>query len=237
MNIAIIDDEWVFVQSLRKEVVKICAKNKIAYKIDTFNTAQNIAEIYTNYNLIFLDIDMPEIDGITALNIINKTGDRKEFPYIVFVTSKDNLVYEALKQFPYTFIRKTDLNDTLKSCICNIYEKLTQKKPKYFIRDGRKVINVYIKDIVYIEKIKNYVWFHTLNGDYKERTTIEEKFMDLSSQNFVKTHIGFLVNLKYVFEISPKFVILDNGEKVPLSKKYYNDVHNKYYESLVIDDD
>lgn len=237
MNIAIIDDERVFVERLKNDIAKICTNNAMIYSIDTFNTAENIALIYNNYNLIFLDIDMPNIDGITALNIINKSSGRKEAPYVAFVTSKENLVFKALKEFPYTFIRKTDLDNMLEACLCNIYEKLNQKKMTYSIRDGRKIINVYIKDIIYIEKIKNYVWFHTLYGNYKERSTIEEKFMDLSSQNFVRTHIGFLVNLKYVFEISPKCVALDNGENVPISPKYYNYVHDKYYESLVIEND
>ena len=65
----------------------------------------------------------------------------------------------------------------------------------------------------------------------------KEKFADLMSQNFVRTHIGCLVNLDYIFEVTPNSVLLDNGESVVLSRKYYNEVNNRYYESLVVDDD
>ncbi len=237
MNIAIIDDEQTFVENLKSDVINICNKMEFEYDIDTFNNAINIMSIYRNYHLILLDIDMPITDGITALKEINKSYNPKEFPYIAFVTSKENLVYEALKEFPYTFIRKKDINRVLEDCICKIYEKINQKRQKYTIKNGRNLITVYTKDIIYIEKIQNYVWFHTVNGVYKERTTIEEKFADLVSQNFVRTHIGCLVNLRYVFEIEQKSVLLDNGDRVPLSRKYYSDVNNKYYESLVVDDD
>ena len=140
-------------------------------------------------------------------------------------------------EFHYTFIRKKDINGLLENCICNIYEKTNPKKQKYTIKCGRNLVNVFIKDIIYIDKIKNYVWFHTVNGTYKERATIEEKFADLMSQNFVRTHIGCLVNLDYIFEVTPNSVLLDNGESVVLSRKYYNEVNNRYYESLVVDDD
>lgn len=116
-------------------------------------------------------------------------------------------------------------------------KKQILKKQKYTIKCGRNLVNVFIKDIIYIDKIKNYVWFHTVNGTYKERATIEEKFADLMSQNFVRTHIGCLVNLDYIFEVTPNSVLLDNGESVVLSRKYYNEVNNRYYESLVVDDD
>lgn len=237
MNIAIIDDEQFFAEILKNNILRICSNNEIECEIDIFNTAINIVYIYTDYHLIFLDIDMPNVDGITALKEINKIENRKEFPYVAFVTSKENLVYEALRHFPYTFIRKSNVDGILEDCICNIYEKTNQKKQKYTIKCGRSLITVFIKDIMYIEKIKNYVWFHTVNGTYKERTTIEEKISDLASQYFVRTQIGYVVNLKYVFEISQNFVTLDNGEQIPLSKKYYNDVNNKYYESLVVEDD
>ena len=209
MDIAIIDDEQVFLEIFKSDVIKICNDNDIECYIDTFNSARNIMEIYKNYHLIFLDIDMPGTDGITALREINKIYNPKEFPYIAFVTSKENLIYEALKEFPYTFIRKKDINGLLENCICNIYEKTNPKKQKYTIKCGRNLVNVFIKDIIYIDKIKN----------------------------FVRTHIGCLVNLDYIFEVTPNSVLLDNGESVVLSRKYYNEVNNRYYESLVVDDD
>lgn len=237
MNIAIIDDEQAFLENFKSDVIKICNNIGIDYNIDTFNNARNIMNIYRNYHLIFLDIDMPVTDGITALKEMNKAYVKKEFPYVAFVTSKENLVYKALKEFPYTFIRKKDIDTILEDCICKIYEKINHKKQKYTIKNGRNLVTVFIKDIMYIEKIKNYVWFYTVKGEYKERSTIEETIANLPSQNFVRTHIGGLVNLDYIFEIGQDFVLLDNGKKIVLSKRYYNEVNNKYYESLVVDDD
>ena len=72
MDIAIIDDEQVFLEIFKSDVIKICNDNDIECYIDTFNSARNIMEIYKNYHLIFLDIDMPGTDGITALREINK---------------------------------------------------------------------------------------------------------------------------------------------------------------------
>lgn len=70
---------------------------------------------------------MPGTDGITALREINKIYNPKEFPYIAFVTSKENLIYEALKEFPYTFIRKKILMGFLRIVSAIFMKKLILK--------------------------------------------------------------------------------------------------------------
>lgn len=75
MDIAIIDDEQVFLEIFKSDVIKICNDNDIECYIDTFNSARNIMEIYKNYHLIFLDIDMPGTDGITALRAVEVAGE------------------------------------------------------------------------------------------------------------------------------------------------------------------
>lgn len=137
MDIAIIDDEQVFLEIFKSDVIKICNDNDIECYIDTFNSARNIMEIYKNYHLIFLDIDMPGTDGITALREINKIYNPKEFPYIAFVTSKENLIYEALKEFPYTFIRKKILMGFLR-IVSAIFMKKQILKTKIYDKMRKK---------------------------------------------------------------------------------------------------
>ena len=95
-RIAICDDEREFGNKLSEEVKTICKKNSIEYKSDIFTDGLSLMDNYEKYHLIFLDIEMPLIDGISVAEHLNnkRTND---IPYVVFVTGRDNLVFKALK--------------------------------------------------------------------------------------------------------------------------------------------
>ena len=78
-----------------------------------------------------------------------------------------------------------------------------------------------------------YIIFHTENTQYRERNTIEERAIQLLSKGFVRPHIGYLINVRYIDEIMPQTVRLIDGTLIPLSKKYRKEVKQKFYEWVV----
>ena len=106
LKIAVVDDEIVFVESLINKITAVCEKLNLKFKIDKYSNGFDILENYSKYHLIFLDIEMPSIDGIATAKRINELKSSAEIPFIVYVTSHDELVFDALKSFPYSFIRK-----------------------------------------------------------------------------------------------------------------------------------
>lgn len=235
MNIAVVDDCKRFVDEFCTIIKNYCEKNNIKYKIDAFYDGYSILENYGKYDLIFLDIEMPLIDGIEIAEKTNelKRKDNSETPYIVFVTNKDNLVFTALKQFPYTFIRKGHFDEDIEKCIVDINKKLNLRVAKYPVKIGRSKMFLNPEKILYIEKDKNYVLFNTADRQYRERGTIEDKLKDLAYYGFIRTHVGYLVNLKYVSEVSASEIILNNKSKIPISKSYRQSVKEKYFDWVV----
>lgn len=233
LKIAICDDENIFLNEYKTIIEKICTENLIKCTIDTLNNGYTAIDNYNKYDLILLDIDMPHLDGISAAEQINKLKGHLDIPYIVFVTSKDNLVFNALKQFPYSFIRKNHFSEDIEKCILSINNKLSDKVIKYPIKAGRNTIFLNPNDIIYIEKDKNYVIFHTKYDEYRERSNIDEKLKDLASSNFIRTHIGYLVNLTYIEEIANTEVTLLDGTKIPVSKSYKQSVKDIYFDWMV----
>lgn len=233
LNIAIVDDDNVYLQALRDYVANISNKKNISVDITVTDDYNSIfeSELYKHNDVILLDIVMPNMNGIEIASKINSLKGNSDKPYIIFVTNRDGLVFNALKQQPYSFVRKSHIND-LDLCLLNIYSKLSLDDV-YIIKSGTKIDRIAIKNIQYIEKSKNYVIFHTETGDYRERSTIEQKANDLLKYSFVRPHIGYLINNKYIDEISPKTVKLLNGIEIPLSKKYKKELKNKYYEWIV----
>lgn len=233
MNIAVVDDSISFVDDFCDKIERICENYNIDCGIDKLYDGYSIVENYNNFDLIFLDIEMPNIDGIEVSRQVNELKGENDTPFIVFVTNKDNLVFNALKQYPYSFIRKTHFDEDIEQCLVNVNNKLREKPIKYPVKDGRITKHFNPKDIMYIEKEKNYVVFHVKDRLYKERSKIDEKLYDLSEFGFVRTHIGYLVNMSYVAEMTNTEFTLYNGTKIPISKTYKNETKEKYFDWMV----
>ena len=80
-----------------------------------------------------------------------------------------------------------------------------------------------------MEKIKNYVVYHTKNQEYKVRSDMNTEFKNIAEYGFIRPHIGYAVNNKYVEYISTDCVLLQNDINIPLNKKYRDDVKKKYF--------
>ena len=220
-RIAICDDEKVFSDKLNKMIKTICDQNNIDYKSDVYFDGLSLIENYEKYHLIFLDIEMPLIDGISVAEHLNnkRTSD---IPYVVFVTGRDNLVFKALKSYPYSFIRKTDIEDELSDCIVKVYNKIQSVNNTITIHSGRSDIIINTDEIIYLEKNKNYVVYHTTSQDYTVRSTIDQEYEKLKGYGFLRSHIGFVVNSEFVVSLSVDKIRLKNDIYIPINKKYKN---------------
>ena len=173
LKIAVVDDEIVFVESLINKITAVCKKINLEFKIDKYSNGFDILENYSKYHLIFLDIEMPSIDGIATAKRINELKGSAEIPFIVYVTSHDELVFDALKSFPYSFIRKSKIESDLYECINRINNSFEELHKTIVLHTERKDIPIVIGDIIYLEKIKNYVVYHTRNQEYKVRSDMK----------------------------------------------------------------
>lgn len=229
MNVLLVDDEINYLNELKEYLTQKCDKDNIELNIDTVSQPRLLLEkdIIKLYDVIFLDIAMPELSGIDLASIINERKGNSDKPYIVFVTKKDDLVFEALKVFPYSFVRKSAIED-LMPCLLRINDRILNNKIHVF-KDGRKTIRVFLKDIIYLEKKNNYVLIHTQSDVYKERSDMSTKIKELSGNGFIRSHIGYIVNVDYIEEILFDSVKLVTGDTVPLSQRYRKDFNKKYY--------
>ena len=175
---------------------------------------------------------MPSIDGIATAKRINELNGSAEIPFIVYVTSHDELVFDALKSFPYSFIRKSKIESDLYECINRINNSFEELHKSIVLHTERKDIPIVIGDIIYLEKIKNYVVYHTKNQEYKVRSDMNTEFKNIAEYGFIRPHIGYAVNNKYVEYISADCILLQNDINIPLNKKYRDDVKKKYFKWL-----
>lgn len=233
LNFAIVDDDKVFSQNLQKYITDFCKKEGINSSVsitdpESLFLGEGAPFIY---DLILLDIEMPEINGIELAHKLNSIKPVDGTPYIVFVTAQDNLVFDALQTFPYSFVRKSNIQE-IENCIRNLDAKL-RSTPTYAIKAGREIKITEIKNIIYLEKQGNYTAFVTVAGTFQERSSIEEKHKELKDFGFIRPHIGALVNAAHITEFTSSTITLSNKKKVSISRNYKHLVKEEFNEWLV----
>lgn len=229
LKIAVVDDDIAFVNKLSNIITKTCNQTEIEYSLQKYSNGMDILSNYAQFHLIFLDIEMPFCNGIETAEKINKLKGNSQIPLFVFVTSHDELVFEALKSYPYTFIRKSKMETDIVECIKLINDSLKIDNKTILLHAGRKDVAVNVDDIIFLDKINNYVIFHTENGDYKVRSNINKEFKKICDFGFVRPHIGYVVNNKYIQYIASDSILLKNNFSIPLNKKYKDTVKNEFF--------
>lgn len=232
MNIWIIDDDVVFLDSLEEYVEQIGREFSVEMNIKTEKSTETLDYgACMKADVILLDIDMPGESGIDFAKRLKEKAGYSERPYLIFVTGHDSMVFDALKTMPYSFVRKSELG-LLTSCLRHIAE-LLKNENCYIIHYGRETVTLKVNEIVYLEKDKNYVVFHTLEGVYRERAQMDDKHHDLAMFGFIRIHIGGLVNPNYISRFRQDTVVLSNGRELSVSRKYRTTAKNSFYDWMM----
>ena len=150
LEITILDEEEIFVKLIQKKVLEVLWHLHVESKIYTFTDSVEMLHETTrhHFNLLFLDIDMPNIIG---LDIARKLRMKNIETEVIFVTNKDELVYDTFQYGPFRFIQKSRFDSEIEEALQNFVKKLNHEKVSIFLstKNGKKPVKVL--DIMYIE--------------------------------------------------------------------------------------
>ncbi|MCM1508376.1 MAG: LytTR family DNA-binding domain-containing protein [Ruminococcus flavefaciens] len=223
IRIGIVDDEKIILDSICETVDNILMKYNVEYKICKFTDGKSLIREYLkhNFDLILLDIDMPNITGI---DVARKLRSHDDTVGIIFVTNKDDLVYESIKYGPFRFIKKSQFDIEISEAIEKYLQKRAKRKESiiFSTENGKKAIIV--SNIEYIEVRSHKLTVHTKSGILEANGNLKDIELNVAQYGFIRIHQSYLVNFKFIDVIRQNSVVLDNGNSLPLSRRRYNDV-------------
>ncbi len=185
-------------------------------------------------DLLFLDIQMPELTGLEFSKIVNP--DTR----IVFTTAfgqyaldgyKVNALDYLLKPISYVDFLATahKAHNTFELSNPNKEEehRVTAPPDSLFIKSDHKIVRIPYKDILYIEGLKDYVKIYLKGKDRALLTLTSMKALEvfLTSEYFLRTHRSYIVNMNAVEQIERGQIIV-NGKAIPVSEGYKESVAN-----------
>lgn len=221
MKIVIVDDDNNSLERLRNVLVN--DYGDIVESVEAYNNPLSFINSKSEFDLLFLDIEMPQMTGIELSKNKLLLGAN-----IVFVTAKESLVFDAYNETnAIGFIRKLHLKEDLSI----IMQKLTSKdnsSKAILVKREKGIVKLFYDDILYIENQSNDIVIHTRHGNYSKRYKISDLEKELMDSGFIRCHLGFIVNLRFIEYIGDKDITLEGGERIPISRKRIKLVKEKF---------
>ena len=225
LKIAICDDTKQDIDNLTNILEDYEYNNKRDIDIDIFHSGDELLERYespsVDFQLVFLDIEMPGESGIdVAQKIKNKYGHKVN---IVFVSNYPEYMQDSFKVHPYHFLQKPVSKDQIDKLMKDVFRDIVLSNTYITVVDDfGKSYTVDIADIYAIQTIdakKRLLSFEYKNSKQEARGILIEWYDKLKDYAFCLLSRSAMVNLAHIHCINEDEILLDNGEKLWVSKK------------------
>lgn len=187
-------------------------------------------------DLIFLDVQMPKINGFEMLELTDP------MPAVIFTTAFDEYAMKAFEIHAVDYLLKPFSKDRLQKAIQKWQQTaapealqqlletplpLTGEHQRIVVRDGSSIRIIPIQDVLYLEAYDDYVKVVTRQDVYLKKKTLSFYEQTLPTSAFLRVHRSFLIRLDQLtrvepFEKSGHIALLSNGSKIPLSRTGYS---------------
>lgn len=224
----IVDDEAVARDIIANHLSKID-------NIEVISSCSNAIEAFNCINtheidLVFLDINMPEISGISFAKSINK--DIK----IIFTTAYRDYAVEGFELKAVDYLLKPISFERLLKAVNTYFEIYAKPETKVieadisndfmFVRSNRIMIKIDFNDIIFIESYSDYIKIHVTGKTIVTRETISAIEAKLPKQNFIRIHRSYIIALSQIESFSNEQIAISK-KSLPISRSYKKEVLNR----------
>lgn len=222
MKIAIVDDE----ENWRKAAYNIVTEYvDPSDQIEMFSSGISFLSINENYDVVLMDIDMPEIDGFDT---IIRYKEEHTFSIILILTTHLDYARKGYLVDAFRYIDKTKMNEELEEAFGKITEIEKRNHFSLLGKDGQKVRNILIKDILYIEAFRGICSITTIDAKYDCYELIKNLEKELEEYGFFRCHKSFLINLNAVKYLDDSFAYFPGNKKAYISVRRYVETKRRY---------
>lgn len=220
-QVAIVEDEAQILSYLKDTLLKSFKKQQIHVTFDTFISGEKFLFMFHqhyHFDIIFLDIEMPGMDGISICKNIREVSPDA---LVVFISNKEELVFQTFEVQPFRFIRKSEYNKQLPALVSSIVSQLNTLN-SHMMRilepSSGDLYSFDVNKVLYVEAQRKNCRVVTTTGDLIINCKLMEITEKLTDFAFLKPHRSYLVNCQYIFYIGKTSLSLTNKEDIPISR-------------------
>lgn len=231
LKIALLDDDKTALLISKGAIENFFNEKNIAISLGVFSNPLTFLAMAKeeNYRLVFLDIDMPELNGLEVGKQVKEINPQTD---IIYLSQREDLVFDTLQLHPFGFIRKSKIIQDFSSVLelfVNTALGTTSENKKLSISSKSGTISADIDQVMYIEGNKNYQTFYLKDGNkFDARILMSELEEKLKEHGFIRVHKGYLVNYLFIRQIGHNEVTLTNNKILPISGKRKEEIMEIY---------
>ncbi len=234
IKVAVCDDEENVTEVISSTVKTAFGKRDVSADVETFVSASALLRRMNDlvFDLLFLDIDMPGMDGIAFGEKLRSGNDKTD---IIYVSNREDRVFEALKVRPFGFVRKSKfLSDVADVITRYLLSVPAREGHTVTVQSKSGIVNVRADEIIYFEGSGKFQLMHVDGREHPLAVyrPMEKLESELEPFGFIRIHKGMLVNYRFISRILVGEVELTDGEKLPLSRRKATEIKQRYLELL-----
>ncbi|KQB99155.1 LytTR family DNA-binding domain-containing protein [Pedobacter sp. Hv1] len=219
----VVDDDCHAVNAVVKHIEKTPELTCIGTHTDPIAALKEIK--LKQPDLVFLDVEMPELSGIEVASLL------PEGTFIVFITSHSKYAVEAIQKDAIGYLLKPFSYHMFVTCIDKIKAR-TQKTDmdnnnnkdwgKIFLNTGTKgkLTQINVSEIRYVEALKNTISIHAQKEVFLLRSSIKNIIAQLPNKVFIRIHRSYIVNIDHIRSVDGSTVTLLNDAIIPFGEQY-----------------
>jgi len=234
-NVAICDDEKYYRDYIKGLVIKYFDGLQLEYHLEIFEAGTDLCMDgleNKQFDIVFLDVNMKEMDGIETAKYIRKNNSNA---FIVFITAFVSFSPEGYKVNAIRYILKDNRNfeAAFTECLDTIFEKMdiNKIKIKFDFIEGEK--EVFIDDIIFIESRLHKLVFEMRGKEIKKYTLygkLDDIELLLEQYGFLRLHQSYLANIKYIVQLNNYRAVLTTSKDLPIPKQKFKEIKEAFIE-------
>lgn len=235
ISFALVDDDKGSIDIIAASLVETFNKHNYVSTYHKYISASSFLADYESnpIDILFCDIEMPQMDGI---ELCKRIPDNSKKPVIIFISNREDKVFDSLSVHPFGFIRKKNFLSDINDVVTNYLETLGKKaKDSIALKTlNEKNVVIELEKIMYIESNSKHQYIHLSDVEEPLVTTMSltSLFNELKDHGFIQCHKAVVVNYIYIYAILTDTIKLKNGEELFLARRKAREVKMKHLELL-----
>jgi DNA-binding LytR/AlgR family response regulator len=224
LNCLLVDDEEMSRRTLEELIKKIKNWKLIASCSNVIEAREQMQN--HNIDVLFLDVEMPEITGIDFLKMLTET------PEVVIVSSQEKYALDAFEYEVTDYLLKPVSPERFLKTVSRIETRLAGNNENYstadsvFVKSNNQVVKIMLQDILWVEAYGDYVSIFTDKDRYVIHATMKGIEGKLPADQFLRVHRSFIIRIDKINAIEDTLIVI--GKKlIPIGESFKNELMSR----------
>ena len=216
IRVAICDDEKYMSDHIRKMTSDFLRGENIDTEILQFSCGEELLKYEKQIDVLFLDIQMKDIDGMETAR---RLREHKFRGFLIFITVLREMVFDSFEVQAYDYlvkpVEKRRFEKTMRRLVCSMQNA---GKANLLVQKGYESRVISLEDIVFCEIIDRKIYLHLASSEVVDYYDRIEKLETKLDSRFFRCHRSYLINLKYLKSYKNKTAYMEGGKQIPVSR-------------------